>query len=82
MSSRGGAHGLRRLRVTELSKREWLIGRMYAGGIPPKQIAVAVGIKEHTVKSYIKRVFKKMRLRGYVIYSKIDLMHLVEKGVF
>lgn len=69
--------------TTILSRREWLILRMMAGGIMKKEICVALGLQMQTVISYAKRGRAKLQRRGYrTAGTNVGLQRLVERGIF
>jgi DNA-binding CsgD family transcriptional regulator len=44
----------------ELSKREWEVAELLLQGKSNKQIALALGIAEHTVEFHLKNIYKKL----------------------
>lgn len=50
--------------VEELSEREVEVLRLVAQGLANKQIAEALGLSEHTVKTHLQNILEKLHLRS------------------
>ena len=74
LSARKHPHGL--------SRREWLILRMFAGGIRKAKIALALSLTYQTVGSYLKRGRQKLQKAGYKDLTSTHLAKMVDDGVF
>jgi DNA-binding CsgD family transcriptional regulator len=58
-----------------LSDREWEVCKALEGPLGEKQIALDMACSRHTVHSYVKGVYRKMRLR-----SRLQVMDLMRKA--
>lgn len=69
--------------TTKLSRREWLVLRMIAGGMSTKHVSVALSVTLHTAKGFAKRGRRKLEARGHRrVRTSVDLQRLVEQGIF
>jgi len=57
------AHRKPRDRIRELTSREIVMVRLISGGLSNRQIAERLRIGEATVKTYLHRIYEKLRLR-------------------
>ena len=73
-------YGANYVPVTALSAKEALIAEAIAEGLSTKQIAFKFGNTEETIKSYLKRVRKKLQMRGLDGSSNVKLARIVWEG--
>jgi len=61
--------------LNSLSKREVAVAEFAAQGLSNKQIALQLGLSEHTVKNHLFRIFEKLN-----VANRIELLFLMVKG--
>ena len=65
MEDRGGA-------ILHLSEQERMVARLLVRGYQPVNIAARTGVSENTVRTYIRRIYKKLR-----VSSRADLVRML-----
>jgi len=66
LTQRGAAHVVSATGVPLLTKREEQIVRMATDGLPNSEISQALGLKPHTVKNYLFRIYEKLGVSSRV----------------
>ena len=62
--------------IEQLSKRELDVARLVADGLSNKDIAVKLGISEHTVRNYLFHIFDKLG-----VSTRVELvLHCIDQG--
>jgi two-component system nitrate/nitrite response regulator NarL len=52
--------------MERLTKREWGVTKLVAEGLRNEEIALKLGISEHTVRNYLCHIFEKLGLSSRV----------------
>jgi DNA-binding CsgD family transcriptional regulator len=58
--------------IMQLSEQERMVARLLVRGYQPLNIGALTGISEHTVRTYIRRIYKKLR-----VSSRADLVRML-----
>jgi DNA-binding CsgD family transcriptional regulator len=62
--------------IPGLSHREWQVGSMLANGYAILNIAAATGLSENTVRTYVRRLYRKLH-----VCSRVGLTHALQNLV-
>jgi DNA-binding NarL/FixJ family response regulator len=64
--------GVGRGAIMQLSEQERMVARLLVRGYQALNIAALTGISEHTVRTYIRRIYKKLH-----VSSRADLVRML-----